>query len=165
MTPKQQIIAFLPNLSAADLAEVATALKLTQSLTGSTSGPTARALAEDDWLLAGIVAHLSRVNLLTGENSLFELKRRGAYKEYLKKNAQVKGFLLTLEKQLKSSTRHRPQLALLCAQALHELLESRGYFSVSAMLSQIDKLPEALDSSFPGYISGGLLQYILQVAE
>lgn len=162
-TPKSQIIALLPKLTHAELAEVRTAIKMLGALDG---GPAPAAPTQgDDWLLSGIATYLVRRGLLPESKAFFELKRRDAYKQYLSKLPALMGFLTKLEQDNKLGRRHRITVAFLCARSLGDMLERRNYFSVGAMLSQIDKMPEALDNAYPGYIEAGLFGFILTATD
>lgn len=158
-TAKDQVIALLPKLNAKELAEVRTAVKMLGALDG---GPAPAAPTQgDDWVLSGIATYLVRRGLLPEGKAFMELKRRDAYKQYLTKLPALMGFLTKLEQDNKLGKRHRVTVAFLCARSLGDMLERRNYFSVSAMLSQIDKIPEGLDNAYPGYVQAGLFGFIL----
>lgn len=163
MSVKDDVIAALPKLSAADRAEVQTAIKMLGALDGGPE-PAAPSVG-DDWLLSGIATYLVRRGLLPESKALFELKRRNSYQQYLQKLPSLVLFLTRLEQENRLTKRHRITVAFLCARSLGSMLERRNYFSVSAMLSQIDKIPEALDEAFPGYIASGMFGFILQRSE
>jgi len=138
---------------------VRTAIKLLCALDG---GPTPAAPSlYDDWVLSGIATYLVRKGLVSERNAMHDLKRRDAYKIYLSKLPALMCFLTKVEQDNKLGRRHRVTVAFLCARSLGDLLAHRNYFSVGAMLSQIDKIPEALDQAYPGYISAGLFGFIL----
>jgi hypothetical protein len=159
---KDQIIALLPKLDPQELAEVLAASKFVTTLSSAPKEPN----LTSDWLINGIASHLIGKGLIAAQGALWGLKKRDAYKSYLSKLPAVAAFLARLERdQAKTLSRHRPQLAVVCAQALADWLERRGIFSVSAMLSQIDKLPEALSEAYPGYVEAGLFGFVLRMAE
>ena len=156
---KAQIVALLPKLAPAELAEIITAAKLAGSLGAIEPQPS----LHSDWVLDGIATYLIRKGLLAPAGAIQSLRRRDAYKPYLSKLPAVAVFLARLERdQLGGKSRYRTQLGLVCADALADLLQKRGYFSVSGMLSQIDKLPEALDEAYPSYIESGLFGMFLR---
>ena len=159
---KDQIIALIPKLGPAELAEVQAALKFNGAMQGASDAPL---LMSSDWVLNGIATYLIRRGLIEAQGALWGLKKRDAYKAYIHKLAPVAAFLARLEGQVKTHTRHRPQLAAICATALADWLEKRSIFSVSTMLSQIDKLPEALDEAYPGYVKAGLFSFVLRGRE
>lgn len=159
MTPKQQIVALIPKLSEADVKEVVAVLRLAHVLN---EAPGATGL-DSDWLINGIISYLTKRGFLSPGGSLYALKHRDAYKTYLSKLPAVMAYLSKIEQQTNYSTRIRPKLAYLCASSLADLLTHRNYFSVSAMLSQIDKIPEAMEEAFPGYYRSGLYHYVLEL--
>lgn len=157
MTPKDQIIGLLPSLTPAERKQVASAIALLGGLE-SPLGPS----VTDDWILAGIISYLVRRGLLAEQGALFGLKRRDAYKTYMQKMPAIVAFFARIETQSGLYKRHRPMLALLAARALGDLLIERGIFSVGAMLTQIDRIPEAMDRAFPDYIACGMLGMVLK---
>jgi len=117
-----------------------------------------------DWLLSGMVTFLIKEGHLD-KGGHFAVVKKKAYKTYLKKLPPVMEYFTQLEKQAKTVTRHRPKLAFIAGRALASLLEGRGVFSVSAMLSQIDKMPEAVEAAFPSYGTAGLFRFVLDNME
>lgn len=160
---KDDIIAALPRLSAKERGEVQLAIKMLGALDGGPS-PAEPTLSED-WVLSGIATYLARRGLIPERSGVHDLRRRDAYKQYLSKLPSLMGFLTKLEQDNKLGKRHRVTVAFLCARSLGDMLERRNYFSVSAMLSQVDKMPEALDLAYPGYIAANLFGFILQRSE
>ncbi len=163
MTAVSDILARLPSLSQSDAELVGKALKARGSISASGKAD------GSDWLLEGLGAYCERQGLFARGKGVFGLSRRKAYKQYLQKRGEVVVFLLSLELQAKSKGRHRPQLAFLCAETLAVLVESRfsaevmsGVGIPTLLLSQIDKVPEALDNAFPGYAANGLFGFVLQ---
>ena len=158
MTPKAQIIALLPRLTQAELREVQTAIKATNTL----SGPDIPEV-EDDWLLGAIGVYLARKALIPERGSLYHVRgHKMAYKTYLKKLPGVMPFLTKLESDAGLTRRNRPMLGFLCARALADQLANQSFFSVSTMMTMIDRIPEALDASFPGYAAAGLFGVVIK---
>ena len=158
---KDQVVALLPKLSTKELEEVYIALKFTQTLSGAAREPD----LVSDWMLSGIVSYLVKKALMPAEGSIWSLRHRTAYKQYLSKLPAFMVFAVKLMQQVGMGARQRPQFAFVCASALGDWLTSRNIFSVSAMLSQIDKVPEALDEAFPGYVQAGLFGFVMQVGK
>lgn len=156
---KAQIIAALPSLSPQARADVLGAIKALAAMDGNTIGVADQAGVSDDWLLLGICGHLIQRGLITQRNATSDLMRRDAYKQYKEKLPPVIDFLQGLDPT--GSKRSRPTLALLAARALDDMLTARKYFSVPNMLTQIDKIPEALDLAYPGYAAGGFFGFLL----
>lgn len=159
MTPKEQVIALLPKLTGAELGEVRMAVKMLGALDGGPA-PAAPSVS-DDWLLSGIATYLVRRGLVPEHNAMQALKRREAYRNYLHKLTPLTGFFVKLELDNKLGRRHRITIAFLSARALGDMLTARSYFSVGAMLTQIDKIPEALDLAYPGYVANGMFGFVL----
>lgn len=158
MTPKEEILILLPKLSPEDLAEVQIALRFAGTLTAASKEPD----LHSDWVLNGIATYLIRKGLIPQQGAIQALRRRDAYKGYLGKLAGVMPFLTRLEGFAGTLTRHRPRLAIVLADALASWLERRGMLTVSGMLQHIDKIAEAVDESYPGYVESGLFGMILR---
>lgn len=164
MNAKAQALVILPKLASAELEEVIIACKVLLALSGRLSSTAAQATPPDgEFLLEGIAHYLvTKAVLATQSRAVRDLKYRDAYQIYRKKAPQVEAFLQ--EVAASSGTkgnRHLPQLAFLAASSLADLLKKRNIFSVGAMLTQIDKVPEALDFAFPGYIESGMFGFVL----
>jgi hypothetical protein len=120
----------------------------------------------DDWLFFGISAYLKKSGQLSGSQSaVYLLEKRKGYKTYREKRPSLDAYFADIDKQLTTVSAHKIRLAILCADALADLLTKRGVFSVNAMLTQIDKIPEALERMFPGYLRAGLMAFILEQEE
>lgn len=158
---KEQILALIPKLRAQDLRDVSAAIKVMETLHGGSDQPD----LITDWLLSGIITYLAGAGWISSKGAVWDLRRRKSYQVYKRKLPDVMQYLVSIEKQANTRTRHRPKLAFLCARALVELLEQRNIMSVNAVLTQIDKLPEALNKAFPGYAPAGLFSFVLNLYE
>ena len=150
MVTKAEIINVIRSnvLSDGDVADVQRAINIRKSAKPK------QMQANKDWLLEGFIDLLTRRGLIITDG---ELLRKEAYQTWCKHLPRVLDWLESLEKTQGLSVDDRPKLALLCAQAMADYLEARDLFKVATMLSQSDRIPEALDCAFPGYISCGLL--------
>jgi hypothetical protein len=158
MNAKDQIIKLLPSLTARDVQDVRQAMK--------SLGFTPQAeVRSSDWLLDGYATYLAKRGLVPQNNTIYHLQKRTSYKQYRAKVDDVMSHLAMIESQVKSVTRHRPRLAYLCARSLAELLESWNRFSVANMLTHVDKIPEALTKSYPGYYESGMFSFVLENGE
>lgn len=61
------------------------------------------------------------------------------------------------------TTAERYALGKMVARALRDYLVWQEHFGLKSMLAQVDKIPEALDASFPGYIASGMLGVLIKV--
>jgi hypothetical protein len=154
---KNDIIAAIPKLSPADLAEVSNAIKANQSLSGFVVQPD----LISDWVLSGLVGFMVREGVLPSRGAYQDIKRRNAYKAYLSKLPALMCFLNELKTKASLAKKHEPQLSFLCAKALATYLREMGIFSVSTMLSQCDRIPEGLDRAYPGYAAAGLFRFVI----
>lgn len=164
MTPKQQILGLLPKLKTAELGEIAIALKALAAMDNISSVmPSGTPIARGDYLIESIAQHLAQLSLIfEGSRAVSQLQHTTAYGPYKNKRPDLEPFLDRLARSLGTKgNRHMPQITFLCAVALADFLKARNILSVGAMLTQIDKIPEALDSAFPGYIEAGMFGFIL----
>lgn len=157
----QQVIALLPKLSPAEIDQVQSRLKFLRTYK---EAPVADDLSSD-WVMSGVITYLSRRGVMVERGAWFAIKKRTAYKVYLNKLPRVMCYLAKVEEKAKTRTRHRPALAYICAKALGEYLDNAGIFSVSTMLSNIDKIPEAIDKQFPGYVMSEMFGFVLDQLE
>lgn len=81
MTPKAQIIGLLPKLNSADLSEVMIAVKALGAMEGISQAPD----LHNDWIISGIITYLVKRNLIAERGAVQEMRRRDAYKQYLRK--------------------------------------------------------------------------------
>lgn len=160
---KAEILRLLPKLNAAELADVALALKATIAI-GGAPGASQPAILHTDWLLNGFATYLIKDGQLTQAGAIWDLRKRSAYKTYQSHLIQLMPFLVHLMEKAGVRERSRPQLAYLCAEAEAALLRSWNIYSVGAMLSHINKIPEALDAAYPGYVRSGLFACVLGLA-
>lgn len=157
-----RIYQLIGQLSKEERGQVAAFLKAGGGLAVQGAGDQSQ---DTDWLLAGFMVYLIRGGHIPRAGAYQSLTKRSAYKTYLEKLPAVMAYLSELEKQARTTTRHRPKLSFLCAGALQHLLNSWNVFTVSAMLTQIDKLPEAIESAFPGYVAGGVFEFVVNEME
>ena len=154
-----QAVDLLHRMGPTDLAQVRQHINAMSSLGAAIPKPEE---TTNDWVLEGFANYMVKHQLLSPSSPLFALRKREAYKQYIAKLPALMAFLKGVEAQLPTKTKHRPQLAYLIAGALADYLRERSYFSCSAMLSQIDKVPEALDLALPGYVGAGLIAFVLR---
>lgn len=157
MSIARQILTSIPKLQFRDIPKIKQALNALEALGGSGI----QEGESPDWLLLGIALYLTKRGTLSGKNAIYQLQKRRAYKQYREKLPAVMGYLSRIEVHIGSSTRARPQLAFLAARALADLMTDWKVFGVTTMLSQIDKIPEALERAYPGYIAAGLFGFVL----
>jgi hypothetical protein len=173
MSAKGDLLKAIAGLSASDAREVAKAAEAhARMLSGNgldkcdKNSLTKESSIMDDWLFFGISAYLKKSGQLSGSQSaVYLLEKRKGYQTYRKKRPSLDAYFADIDKQLTTVSAHKIHLAILCADALADLLTKRGVFSVNAMLTQIDKIPEALERMFPGYLRSGLMAFILEQEE
>lgn len=160
MKAKDQVIALLPKLTPQELGDVVIAAKVLQAISAVKPPSTNDA----DVLLAGIGDFLVRNDIIASSpgRSTYALRQRAAFKQYQEKRPALEPFLQKIAASTGTKgNRYLPQIAFLCAGSLADLLRQRNIFSVSAMLSQIDKIPEALDHAYPDYVASGMFGFVL----
>lgn len=159
-----QIIAAIPKLTPADLAKVEAAIKAAKNFVGSTQQSPAE--YGSDALLNGIGQYLVNRKLLASMGKVIGLTYRDAFKQYRAKAPNVIDYLGQLLSGADAERRAAAwaKLTFLSAQALGAWLEKRKLMSVSTMLSQIDKIPEALEEAYPGYASAGMVRFLLEMS-
>lgn len=111
-----------------------------------------------DYILEGIVFELRKRGLLTSKGFI--------PRQYWPKNydSTAKEIRILLESQFPHPL-PQPQLVLLgriCAEALASYLEPVVPISPSSLMSNVHKIPTAIDQILPGYLQAGLLFIVLE---
>jgi hypothetical protein len=111
----------------------------------------------EDWLLEGIFSELNRRGLMAGRVPLKRVKEIAP--KYAVESERVRGLLMR-------GLRRPPYVQLLSlgrvsARALADYLQSWASVSLQSLLQNAGKTPEALDASFPDYLSSGMLTYLI----
>jgi hypothetical protein len=159
-TNLQQVLRLLPQLKPAELTEVRNRLQFL--------GTPDETPGTDDWLTEGIVSELVRRGLLRKQQDGFW--RRSAPKGY-SANAEVqREFLIDASRKdlpgrvcLPLSIQEKYALGRVVGRALADYLANTPGFGLKVMLQNINKIPEALDASFPGYVAAGRLSLLIKV--
>lgn len=161
MSPKEQILALIPKLKAEDIPAIRKSL---DCIASDQHSKVPVELNADDWLLPGIVSYLSWKGLLSGSKGASLLMKRKGFAQYQQKLPDALEYLDDLLAKYELGTRHRTQMAIIATYTLGGLLEHWKVFSVGAMLINIDKIPEAVERGFPGYIQAGLFGFVLKTS-
>lgn len=139
----QELLRRLPELSKSDLEKVKHRVQL---LSGGSANFAQSRENQEDWLLVGFGRELRRRGLLAGKvwNNLVP-------KSWNEKSSSVREFLIKGASH-RLTTPERISLAQVSADSLAEYL-TRASITVSpkTLFSNVDKVPVALDCSFPGY--------------
>lgn len=150
------VLRALPTLTREELQQVRTRISAVGSLTGSASiipQPSAANTSGDDYILTGITGELRRRGLLKPTSRVAPTLLT---KDYHAASSDVRAFL---EDNIKLSRAvDFAALGKLCGRELAAYLE-RGRVPVlpRTLVLNVQKIPEALDASFPGYLEAGLL--------
>jgi len=158
MKPRDEILALITKISPAERRDVMVAIKGLDQFEGRPAP--SQAASGQDLLLAMIAGYLAQRGIPVSVN---ELRRRNAFVTYKAKLPALMDFVADLEKRSDLGSKHRRLLMFLIARALGDMLTKRGYFSTGAMLTNINKIPEALDEAFPGYVKAGGFRLLLKV--
>lgn len=152
------IIAALPALSAVDLAKIKARVQILLKLGAGGEAPTKDEL-NHDFLLDGIESVLKSRGLLTRLPLPSRRSSIQAFAQYAKKRPELVGFLEPTIAPLQK--RELMVLGTIMASALAAYIQQYLPVNLSTMLVSIDKLPEAFEHSFPGYIRNRLVQWLL----
>ena len=148
----QDLLRHLPELSKADLEKIRQRIQL---LTGG-DGSKARTDLSDDWLLTGVSNELRRRGLLAGKVWSGMLP-----KSWEEKAAPVREYLLEGFNTRLNRTQ-RVAIAQLAAEKLIAHLEPwADRITPKLVLSTIDRVPAALEDSFPGYWAARSMHFCL----
>lgn len=160
MNPRDQILALLPKISSAERGDIRVAL---DALGKMDARPAASlAIWDESIMLNAMLRYFQKRALLPASATIEQLKRRESYQHFKKKWLTLIPAIIAMEKQAGLTYHHRIAFASLMVESLAHMLTIRNYFSIGAMLTNIDKLMEALDMSFPGYVETGTLGFVLR---
>jgi hypothetical protein len=155
-----ELLTALPSLSFEELEQVQ---KTTESLLSLSKKPSQE--ENSDWLLAGILEVIQAKGLSYTVPEFFKIKKDTAHGGFLPKSRKIRTFL---ETELKNSSNKIPKRVDLytfghrCAGMLYDYLEPSHEMSLDSMLRNVEKLPLAIEASFPGYLAAGLLRMLLK---
>ena len=113
---------------------------------------------QDDWLTEGIVTELIRRGSLHKGMDWKKVAPKG----YNKSVENVREFLSrAVRKPLNTAEKYA--LGRLVARALSDYLANTPGFGLKVVLQNVNKVPEALDASYPGYAASGMLGMLIKV--
>lgn len=163
-TPLQQIIAKLPQLSPADRTRLRAALDFVDGRK-SARAPERFVRSTDDWVLPGIERELRRRGLFTGK--LLPDRVNRAAPNYQEDAAAFCQHYRRRIKKVYPELKHAQLVALgiIFARALADYLPSvlhpNASLGLQTMLRNVNKMPDAIEASFPGYLQAGMLLFLL----
>lgn len=144
-TNLQTVLKLIPELKPAEQLEV---LKRLEFLTSTVDKSTK---ATDDWLEECICEVLTQAGLLRKNLDW----RRFAPKGYRQTSQSIRQWLLQVVGR-PLSLPEKYALGRVTAQALADYLHNTPGFGLRVMLQGLNRVPEALDASYPGYVAAGL---------
>lgn len=116
-----------------------------------------REVDTDDWLLDGIVYQLRLHGIIVP--SFDKIKNLNDYRAFSEKSDSLRALI---EEQGISSKIEKRQIALICAECMIEYLKGFTDVSLQNIMRFVDHLPQALERAFPGYLSSGMLPFIVK---
>jgi hypothetical protein len=150
----QELLRKLPELSQADLDKVQLRLQL---LRGKGKSITASSRTGEDWLTDGFCGELRRRGLLVGRQhpGLFP-------KDWENRAAPVREYLLKGTPR-KLNGAERLVLASIAAEQLIAYFERFNIkVSPKMLFTNVGKVPQAMEASFPGYWGSGVLHFCVR---
>ena len=147
------VLNHLPKLDIEELMKVKSKLGASLSLSGGKPEPSVTEI--DDYLFNGIMVELRRRGLL-GRNSILTSGILSV--KYRQSSAQIRALFKEQLGELKPV--EYAALGQLAAKALADYLEQANVtIGPSVLVNNIEKVPQALDASYPGYLEAGLLSF------
>lgn len=151
----QELLRRLPELSQADLEKVRHRVQLLAGST-KTQGPKS---STDDWLLGGFERELKRRGLIADK-----VWKGALPSNWAEKSEPVQTYLLKGSTK-KLATAERISLGQMAAASLFDYFE-RYFIHVSPtprlLFHNVEKVPAALEASFPGYWAARTLDFCLK---
>ncbi|MDE2426277.1 MAG: hypothetical protein KGO96_10275 [Elusimicrobia bacterium] len=157
MTDLSEVLKSLSSLRRSELEEV----KKRATFLLQHSMSVVESVEEEDWLLYGIMEELKRRGLHSGGD--FRIRHASSHAGFQSQSERVRALLLEAVPGLSLSERRL--LGMLAAESLATYIskwrpEPREV-SRDNLLRYVGKVPEAIDSSFPDYLSAGMLASVL----
>lgn len=116
-----------------------------------------RETSDMDWLLEGIIDELKLQSIPIPP--LSKIKANNFFPSYAEKSKAVRDIL---ESQAPLTRLQKRQLAKICTKCLIEYLRSFTDISLATVMLYIDRMPVAIERSFPGYLASNLLLFIIR---
>ena len=152
------VLSCLPKLSASDLLKVKNKAQALLSLSGGAFAASADEEPAIDYLLEGIFHELHRRGLLRKDG---RIPAKAWPSGYRTKAANTRALLEeNIGKPL--SEKEKLQLGRVAAEVLARYLQHKAPISANVLMSNVDKIPQALDAALPGYLQSGLLIVVLK---
>lgn len=151
-----QIISGLSSLDRAQLEEVRR--RCAYYLQHRSSSP--EPVEDEDWLLAGLFAELSRRGLEQRTN--FQIKKPVSFAGFQITSAAVR--VVLLQACPGTTAVQRRALGEVCGYELAKFIESWSHPQVicrDTLLRHVGKVPDAIDRAYPGYLGAGLLSVVI----
>lgn len=155
----QSITSALPNLTKKELEDIRRRCVILLQSKQSTR----QNIEEDDWLLYGVGQELKYRGLEDGERfAAFRIKNASSYSGYLEKARAVRTLLEECAPNI--TTVERRYLGEIAAKELARYIDTWKNTDVSrdSLLHHIDKIPVALQRSFPNYLESKLLGMLIK---
>lgn len=151
--PLASVLAHLPQLNPKELVQIRGRVNFLLGMTTDAKASPQR--SDHDWLLEGLTQELRRQGLWLKN---YPLPKAIFSKDYALMAAPVRDHLLKGVGRAKLETAQLRSLGVLGTSALtHYLKKIRVPVGPKTVLINIDKIPVALEESFPGYWESGLL--------
>lgn len=148
----QQIIRWLPKLTDVEK-------RMLMKQLGGTTPPAIKEGSIDDWLLPGISAELRRRGLSHPSLTREDINRIAP--NYWADSLRVRADLRT---RLSAKLKHGELIGLghIVVRALADYRSPVTPIGVKFLLTNIGKIPEAIEQSFPGYLACGMLHHLIR---
>jgi hypothetical protein len=163
-----ELLLKLPKLNTEQLHKVRTRIDALLTMKGeaasstqSSSDQSASIDLSDDWLLDGVLFELEKRKLHTVPKSI--LVKMPAFKAYKKSAHLVHDFFAQRIKE--QSRTGLIALGRVAAKAHARYVSSFTEVSLDSLLRNIAQVPRAIERAFPGYVSAGLLDLLINMED
>ncbi len=119
-----------------------------------------KAIPDHDWLTDGIWSELARRGLVE-KTFIVRRVRASSPKDYEARSAAIRKLIL---QHVNPPLPYPGLMALgqVCGEALARFIQHQEHFGLKSMLYSIDRVPEALEASFPGYLECGMIGFLIR---
>jgi hypothetical protein len=158
----KDILESVPYLKRNELEELR--LRVNFNLKAKSTSPVKEPIESEDWILEGIKTEIERRGLMD-KGMQFRIKNNTSFQGFQTKSQAVRELLAKAAPDL--TVIERRYLGEVAAKELARYIEgwnSEDYqvvISLHTLLRYVDRIPEAIEHSFPGYIASQMLGIII----
>jgi hypothetical protein len=117
-------------------------------------------VANEDWILHGVVTVLNERGTGHMVPANFRIKKSRSFAGYETQADRVRTLLSAAIPNM--TVTDQRAIGVIAVRALADYISSWSEITFDTLLRNVAKIPEAIDAAFPGYLSAGMLGFVLK---